>query len=209
MACEIAVLVVGPPGVGKSSLVRRFVERAFPTDVRPTIGFEAFPEAVLLDPVKDENLAPEVAAALPPNGLQLVFWEIGGKERHRQAPRGRRADGLLLCYDVGDRASFFAAAHRLLEHRMDRHLACEVPSVVSDAGAVPRLPVVLCGTKADSTEPGAVTRQEALDFAAQNGVQLALVTSAVTGEGVDAALLLCLVRQRKPRQTRQLLTQAQ
>jgi len=138
------------------------------------------------------DLREDLAALLPRNGLELRFWEIGGKGGHlRGAPRGRAIDGLVICYDVGDRESFLSAAHLLLQHRADRHHAHERATVVSSAVTPPRLAVVLCGTRADEADKyggHAVSSGEAVKFAHDSAMYGAFVTSSATGEGVDEVL---------------------
>eukprot|EP00928_Gymnodinium_smaydae_P056039 TRINITY_DN39489_c0_g1_i1.p1 TRINITY_DN39489_c0_g1~~TRINITY_DN39489_c0_g1_i1.p1 ORF type:complete len:498 (-),score=69.58 TRINITY_DN39489_c0_g1_i1:2-1387(-) len=189
MTVSKIILCVGPEGVGKTSLLSRFLEDTFSQEYRPTIGLNQLPRRLLLDPAKDHDvLPPETRAVLPADGLELEFWEIGGRERTRQLPRGRRPDGLLVCYNTNDRSSFHAAAHMLMHYRMENHLANERASLVARPAPVPRLVAVLCGTMADSPcEVGEVTMQEASEFVHANGMHLSVFTSALTRESVSLA----------------------
>jgi len=190
------LLVAGATGSGKTSLIRRFADGAFSPDQAPTIGLDESAASVLIQ-LDRADLTDEAAALLPADGLELDFWEIGGKGGHREAPRGKTIDGILLCYDVGERASFQQAAHILLQYRMDRHLAHERSVVVAKGGACgggspARLAAVLVGTKSDEY-PCDVRSEEARDFAQANAIHASVVTSARTGDGVAQAVysLMC------------------
>jgi hypothetical protein len=173
--------------------VRRIFEDAFREDVKPTIAMETFDgEKVRLDPVKDRlQLPAETVAVLPPSGLELEFWEFGGRERNRKLPRGRQPDAILLCYNVADRGSFHAVKHMLMHYRMEMHLN-EGHTVVSKPALAPRLAGVVCGCMADlaSTVAGeeGVSLEEARDFAGSCDLGASVVSSASTGEGVRMVL---------------------
>lgn len=127
---------------------------------------------------------------MPPDGLTLALWEIGGSRggHLRQLPRGQTLDGLIICYSVLDRASFHNGATILMKLRADRHFDHGTPSLVGAfAPAPPRLPVILCGTKVDEVDAGyprVVSEAEAQEFAQANGLAHALTTSARAGECV-------------------------
>eukprot|EP00927_Polykrikos_kofoidii_P078752 TRINITY_DN75569_c0_g1_i1.p1 TRINITY_DN75569_c0_g1~~TRINITY_DN75569_c0_g1_i1.p1 ORF type:complete len:451 (+),score=67.65 TRINITY_DN75569_c0_g1_i1:108-1460(+) len=192
MVVSKVVLVVGNTGVGKTSLIRRFIGDVFSENVSPTVGLEKYAEKVLLDPVRNRaDIPPETARVLPAAGLELEIWELGGRERCRQLPRGRQPDGIMFCYSLSDRSSYHGAQHQVMHYRMERHLACDRSAVVARPSIEPRLVGVLCGTKSDGSSPGAVATDEALrDLGGSGGfLAHAMVSSARTDEGVRRAFL--------------------
>jgi len=48
----LKLLLVGPPGTGKSSLLIRFVDDKFNTDIQPTIGVDFKVKVMTVDDVK-------------------------------------------------------------------------------------------------------------------------------------------------------------
>lgn len=194
MGLARTLLIEGNAGVGKTALIRRFVDGVCPSSTSPTIGLDEHAGNAKFA-LGDTGLTEELAALLPPEGLEISLLEIGGGKggRLRQVPRGRQIDGLLICYSPFDRASFQNVVHRVMQHRTDRHLQMGAPSLVAPGkpGAVaPELPVVMCAThldEVDAGKPRLVTEAEAQACALENGIRHALITSAKTGEFVQEA----------------------
>ena len=61
-------IVIGPAAVGKSSLIRRFVENQFSLHYRFTIGVDFMSKTVDYEPGKS---------------AKLTLWDIGGQERFK------------------------------------------------------------------------------------------------------------------------------
>lgn len=140
--CVLAlkVILVGEPGVGKSSLPRRFTDDAFTPLHHPTIGAD-FGQGVV---------------CLPAAGrVRLRVWDIVGAERRHSPGRifFRAADAAIVCYDVTDAASLRHASAWAEEVR--RH---------SD----PATPMLLLGCKSDL--PRAVDHAHADAVAAADGM---------------------------------------
>lgn len=177
------ILVVGGPGTGKTSLITRFAEGSVPVEPERTIGLNTLITAVIKH--EGQDLPDELAALVPPDGMSLNFWEIGGRETYRALPRDKKVDALVICYDVTDRASFAKVAHLLLQYRVDRHLIHERPVVVSSRETAPRLATIVCGLMTDCGA-SAVTAEEVQHMKEANGIQH-FTASAATGEGVFQA----------------------
>jgi small GTP-binding protein len=116
---EKKICMMGAPGVGKTSLVRRFVDSVFSEKYLSTIG------------VKIDRKTVE----LPDRTLNLMLWDLQGEERYQwvrmQYLRG--ASGYILVAD-GTRPETFEIAVGLQENA---------------AGRSDDLPFVLCLNKAD------------------------------------------------------------
>ena len=93
---EAKLVVLGSQGVGKTSLVHRFVKNAFiPSDkAQSTVG-----ASFLTTRVND----PEAGTA-----IRLQIWDTAGQERFRSISRlyYRGAQAAILCYDVTNTRSF-------------------------------------------------------------------------------------------------------
>ena len=116
---EKKICMMGAPGVGKTSLVRRFVDSVFSDKYLSTIG------------VKIDRKAIEIGE----DTLNLMLWDLQGEERYQwvrlQYLRG--AAGYILVAD-GTRPETLETAIGLQENA---------------AGREEQLPFVLCLNKAD------------------------------------------------------------
>lgn len=100
------IALLGASGVGKTSLVRRFVASIFDEKYLTTIG------------VKVDKKAVRVGA----EDVTLMIWDVAGAEEHFSVPSAyvKGASGYLLVAD-GTRIDTFAAAAAIIE-QMDRDL---------------------------------------------------------------------------------------
>ncbi len=116
---EKKICMMGAPGVGKTSLVRRFVDSVFSDKYLSTIG------------VKIDRKSVDIG----PDTLNLMLWDLQGEERYQwvrlQYLRG--AAGYILVAD-GTRADTLEIAIGLQENA---------------AGREEQLPFILCLNKAD------------------------------------------------------------
>lgn len=89
---DAKVVVLGGQGVGKTSLVVRYVQGTFLSDTKSTIGASFFTHKMTLDNCR----------------VKLTIWDTAGQERFRaMAPMYYRgASAALLVYDVTSPSSF-------------------------------------------------------------------------------------------------------
>jgi len=182
---RLKLVVFGPAGCGKTSLIKRLVENRFAARPSATIGVDFGVWA---------GSNPPPAAAAAGRAARLQFFDLGGAEAYLEVrvefyrPEAA-AHGALLCFDAADRASFAALGAWLAEARAGGLGAA--PPVAADAppqGAplapppLPPLPVVLCACKTEA-RPRAVPAEEARAFAEQNGLAAFFETSASLGAG--------------------------
>jgi small GTP-binding protein len=128
------IALLGASGVGKTSLVRRFVSSLFDEKYLTTIG------------VKIDKKAIRAGA----EDLTLMIWDVAGAEEHFSVPSAyvKGAAGYLLVAD-GTRPETFAAAAAIVD-QMDR-----------DLGAIPFVFVLNKKDLTDAWRPDA-DRLEAL-----------------------------------------------
>ncbi|GLI81916.1 hypothetical protein PoHVEF18_010311 [Penicillium ochrochloron] len=103
---EAKIVVLGAQGVGKTSLVQRYVRNAFnPATTTSTVG-ASFVTKRVLDTTSDTT-------------VRLQIWDTAGQERFRSISRlyYRGAHACLLCYDITDENSFQEMAGWLRELR--------------------------------------------------------------------------------------------
>ncbi len=116
---EKKICMMGAPGVGKTSLVRRFVDSVFSEKYLSTIGVKIDKKSV----------------AVEDTTLNLMLWDLQGEERYQwvrlQYLRG--ASGYILVAD-GTRPDTLEIALGLQENA---------------AGRAEQLPFILCLNKAD------------------------------------------------------------
>ena len=86
------ILTIGERGVGKTCILRRFVEDKFLKNHLATIRIDFKTKNIIVDGVQ----------------VKLKIWDTAGQERFRNITNQyyKGADGIILVYDVTDRTSF-------------------------------------------------------------------------------------------------------
>ena len=156
------VLIIGPAAVGKSSLIRRFVEDKFSLQYKFTIGVDFMSKIVEYQTGKS---------------AKLTMWDIGGQERFKILRRNfyEGTNGALVVFDLS-RAQTFT--------KMKEWLSDLKQTIKED------VPIVIIGNKVDLVaEVGEVTdRAEAEQFAETENALL-IETSAKSGDNVEVAFV--------------------
>ncbi|KAH0602215.1 uncharacterized protein H6S33_009914 [Morchella sextelata] len=98
---EAKLVVLGTQGVGKTSLVVRYVKNTFDPASASTIGASFLAKKVVVDDCL----------------VRLQIWDTAGQERYRSISKlyYRSANCGILCYDITSEASFLAMHSWLLE----------------------------------------------------------------------------------------------
>ena len=157
-------VIVGNHEVGKTSLIRQFVERTFSHDYRATIGLNIF--AYNFD--------------FQGNELNLQLWDIGAQQYFKRFRRiyYNGAEAAFIVFDITNRDSF--------EKVKDWYE--EVNDLIDEKN----IPIVLVGNKDDLVEQRAVSIAEGEVLAkslSTNGIEY-IETSALTGNNVKDAFEL-------------------
>ncbi|PAA74452.1 hypothetical protein BOX15_Mlig008112g1 [Macrostomum lignano] len=155
---QFRVIIIGDTMVGKSSLVRYFVEGSADTACEATVGVDFFARLVQL-----------------PDGsrIKLTLWDTAGHEKFRSITRSyyRNAVAALIVFDVTNRDSFSSVSAWLKEARLN--MTCPDPGLL------------LVGQKADMSGQRTVSLDEASGLAEQLGLAY-IETSAISGHNVEA-----------------------
>ncbi|XP_063952627.1 uncharacterized protein LOC129255825 [Lytechinus pictus] len=158
-ALEAKVVVLGKEGVGKTSIVVRYVGKIFSSQVSPTVGASFFTFKMNVDNHR----------------VKLQLWDTAGQERFKaMAPMYyRKANAAFLVYDITDSKTFenmkFWAEE--LEQNIDGPIV-----------------MCVLGNKSDLADRRQVSSDEGLKYAASIGA-LFFETSALKDEGVSEAFL--------------------
>uniref|UniRef100_G3U4T1 Ras-related protein Rab-7b n=1 Tax=Loxodonta africana TaxID=9785 RepID=G3U4T1_LOXAF len=156
----LKILLVGSAGVGKSSLMSRFVHNRFCSRYRATIGADFFTKVMELEGQR----------------VTVQLWDTAGAERFQSLGMAlyRGSHCCVLVFDVTVATSFQAVAAQRAEFLMQ-----------ADPPSPKQFPFVLLGNKTDL--PGRqVSPREAEEWCAQTQAQY-FETSAKDGTGVALA----------------------
>ncbi|MCK4479874.1 MAG: GTP-binding protein [Candidatus Lokiarchaeota archaeon] len=156
------IIIIGPAAVGKSSLIRRFVENQFTLQYKFTIGVDFMTKIIEYGPNKS---------------ARLTLWDIGGQDRFKMLRRNfyEGANGALVVFDLS-RAQTFS---KMKEWISDMHKLMKI-----------KISFVILGNKVDLlTEIGEVIDQnEPYQYAEKND-SVYIETSAKIGNNVEKAFV--------------------
>ena len=151
------ILTIGESGVGKTCVLRRFVENKFLKNHLATIGIDFKTKTLNINNQE----------------IKLKIWDTAGQERFRNITTQyyKGADGIVLVYDVTDEASY-----EKIRDWMEQILSNTQQEEIG---------LVLLGNKCDM-EPRTVTEEMGKKMAEELKVNY-FETSALTGQGIKEA----------------------
>ena len=151
------ILTIGESGVGKTCILRRFVENKFLKSHLATIGID-FRTKVIRVSGKD---------------IKLKIWDTAGQERYHNITSQiyKGSDGIVLVYDVNDEVSFSKIKDWIEQ----------IKSNISEGD----ISLVLLGNKCDIVER-AVSQQRGQEMAESLQISY-FETSALNGTGINEA----------------------
>ena len=137
----VKILLVGDSGVGKSSLLARFISDSF-DEQGPTVGVDFKLNHVDVDGTR----------------LKLTVWDTAGQERFRTLTSSyyRGAHGVVFVYDVTSRESFENARETWRKE-------------VEMYGTIANSVKIVIGNKIDREDERTVARKEGVAFAKEYG----------------------------------------
>lgn len=177
-------IIIGDMGVGKSCLMRQFIDKKFMADCPHTIGVEYGTRIIEVQGQK----------------IKLQIWDTAGQERFRAVTRSyyRGAAGAIMVYDITRRTTFNHISSWLSEAN---NLASPntILFLIEGFWRIKDGQNLICfkwsfknlffiGNKADLDASRDVTREEAEEFAKEHNLTF-LETSAKTGDNVEDAFL--------------------
>ena len=148
----------GDGGVGKTSMVHRFVEDEFDVDYKSTIG-----TSIMKKECEFEGLESKV---------RFVIWDLAGQSQFKRVRSSyvANAEAGILVFDVTRRDTFDSLKTWYSE----------------TLEASPNIALIIVGNKIDLTDSIEVTTTEGLDTANKLGLSY-IETSAKTGENIEDA----------------------
>ena len=152
------MVLFGDGGVGKTSLVERFIYDRFEENYTSTLGYNVY-----------EKRIPYENAII----ISLIIWDIAGQEKY-EGLRIKYAEGAsnaFLVYNIADRNSFNSI--RKWKQDLDAFSG--------------QIPFALIGNKMDLESERQVSKEEGEELAAEIGALVFLETSAKTGTGIENA----------------------
>ena len=153
----LKVLTAGEGGVGKTTLLHRYVEGKFSSETKMTIGVEFFLKELIIDDKK----------------VLLQLWDFGGQERFRF---------LLKSYVIGARGAllmFDLTRAMTLEKIQQWVNICRKEN--------PNLPILFLGSKADLAEDINISKDYIMAYKEQFNLYDYLEVSSKTGQNVETA----------------------
>ena len=165
----LKVVLLGDGGVGKSSLIQRFVSNKFDPSLFHTIGVEFLNKDLEVDGER----------------YTLQIWDTAGQERFKslRTPFYRGSDCCLLTYAIDDPQSFQNIAMWKKEFLY-----------YADVKDPENFPFVVLGNKIDLASERKVNAEEATRWCDQNGKLPHFETSAKDAVNVDLAFVAAIRR---------------
>ncbi len=155
MRYTFKLIIAGDGGVGKTTLVDRYVNGTFHDDSRITLGVQFMVKRMTIDD----------------NAIDLQIWDFGGEERFRFILPAYclGTHGAIFMYDITNPAS--------LLHTDDWMLILRSQNA--------KFPVIAVGTKADLSADRKVQVGEAMAMVEKYCISEVLEVSAKSGQNVD------------------------
>jgi small GTP-binding protein len=156
----LKVITCGEGGVGKTTLLHRYIEGVFLADTRLTIGVEFFLKEIKIEDKK----------------ILLQVWDFGGQDHFRPLLKNyaKGARGALLLFDLTRPSSL---------NRIEQWVnICKQED--------PDIPIIFLGTKLDLKDQITIDDDIALKFKDDYGFFDYLKISSKTGENIQFAFEL-------------------
>ena len=153
----LKVLTAGEGGVGKTTLLHRYVEGKFSSETKMTIGVEFFLKELMIDDQK----------------VLLQLWDFGGQERFRF---------LLKSYVIGARGALlmFDLTRAMTLEKIPQWVnICRKEN--------PKLPILFLGSKADLSDDMNISKDYIMSYKDEFNLYDYLEVSSKTGNNVESA----------------------
>ena len=151
------IIMIGPANSGKTSIVRRYVDKKFNDDYKVTVGFDYMNKEITIGKKK----------------VNIQLWDTAGTEMFQSLSNSyyRNSCGALVVFDVLDRKSFESLNTWINYYREHRDQKYEEL-------------IYLIGNKIDSKDR-VISKKEAMDFMEENNLKEYYESSAKKGDNID------------------------
>nr|MDO8114582.1 Rab family GTPase [Candidatus Sigynarchaeota archaeon] len=157
------IVLGGAGGVGKTSLLHRYLTRSFDEKSKMTIGCQFHNQTL-----ERQN-----------RKISMVMWDLGGQSRFRfiQPEYVKGAVGAFILFDLSDPVTFSNVADEW------------IPLLRNNAN--PTIPIVLVGSKMDLVDEAMLARMtaSAQELVKQYNLTAFIATSAKWGINIDETIL--------------------
>ena len=151
------IILIGSSGVGKSSILQRYIQKTFNDSYASTIGVDFF--------MKSINIGEKT--------IKLQLWDTAGTEKFRSITTGyyRGADAAFVVFDLSSKTSF-----KSVSEWIENYYKYKNPDSEKN--------VVLIGNKVDLVDKREVTQEEAENYVKDNNI-FYFETSAKEGKNIE------------------------
>ena len=151
------LILIGSSGVGKSSILKRYIQKIFEEEYTCTIGVDFF--------MKSLNISNK--------SIKLQLWDTAGTEKFKSITTGyyRGANAAFVVFDLTYKSSFESVSEWIQNYYKYSNPDSEKY-------------VILIGNKSDLKEKREISEEEIYDFAKNNKIKY-FETSAKNGENID------------------------
>lgn len=160
---NLKICVLGENCVGKTALIRRYLENEFKNDYRPTLGVDIYKKKIKTD--DKEHF--------------LLFWEIPLRERFKDLIKiyFNNTIGGIFVYDTTNKKSLYNLEKWL--KRIEKYSESKIHTI----------PIILIGNKVDLKNERIVFEEEALNFMKKCNFFQHFECSAKTNQNVEEAFI--------------------
>lgn len=151
------IVICGDNQVGKTSLIRRFIDNSFKVSYKPTLGIDILEKNI---EINDDTV------------VNFLIWDIDGQIQNMTPYRKKfykGAEGVFLIFDITSKQTFLNIKKWLKDL-----------SELEGKG----FPIIVVGNKIDLNEKIAVSEEEIKSLADELGLEI-IEASAKTGENVE------------------------
>ena len=153
---NIKIIIIGDAGVGKTSLLHRFIFNKFQKDPKQTISVEYTSK---LMKIQNKN-------------LRLQLWDTAGQERFKSVTKNfyKNAIGMIIVYDITNNESFKNCESWILDanQMVNKNCCC-----------------CLLGNKSDLKNEKKVDDENIKKFCDKYSISSNFECSALTGENIE------------------------
>lgn len=163
MEIKLKLIIIGPPGCGKTSIIRKYIHNTYSEFYRSTIGVDF----ALKKLIYNNNI------------IHIQLWDLAGQERFGLYTKiyYKNSNGAIIVYDLADKSSF------------DK-VPLWLEDIQSKIYPGDNIPILLMGNKLDQLNPD--PNNNKLEYSKLNKFIGFKMVSAKTGENLDGAMDLII-----------------